>query len=101
MRIYTDVYLNTAYRTDVSAVDMLEESKGVTMEGIKQNLQRELNSGEFAYYRDQVKLAAEANQSLERGNNLNSTENQRQTTSQDNNRSRSRDRRRSSAKGNA
>ncbi|EGZ30513.1 hypothetical protein PHYSODRAFT_310398 [Phytophthora sojae] len=96
---YAFFHLSMFELVDVSAVDMLEESKGVTMEGIKQNLQRELNSGEFAYYRDQVKLAAEANQSLERGNNLNSTENQRQTTSQDNNRSRSRDRRRSSAKG--
>ncbi|KAE9360868.1 hypothetical protein PF008_g1592 [Phytophthora fragariae] len=78
---------------DVSAVDILEESKGVTLEGIKQDLQRELNSDAFAYYQDQVKLAAEANQ---RGNNLsNASEHQRQAHSQDNNTSRSRDRKRS------
>lgn len=48
-------------RVDISTVDILKESKGVTLEDIKQDLQREISSDAFAYYRDQVKLAAEAN----------------------------------------
>ncbi|KAJ8575825.1 hypothetical protein ON010_g3386 [Phytophthora cinnamomi] len=92
---YAFFHLSMFELVDVSAVDILEESKGVTLEGIKQDLQRELNSDAFAYYRDQVKLAAEANQALERGNNpISASENK-----QDNNRSRSRDRKRSSSKG--
>ncbi|KAL7687958.1 hypothetical protein Plhal304r1_c020g0070821 [Plasmopara halstedii] len=51
---------------DVSTVDVLEESKGVRMETIEQDLQRELDSDAFAYHQDQIKLATEANQNAER-----------------------------------
>lgn len=52
---------------DVSTVDVLEQSKGVTLEDINQDLQRELTSDAFAFHRDQIKLATEANQNAERG----------------------------------
>jgi hypothetical protein len=82
---------------DVSNVDILEESKGTTLEGIKQDLQRELNSDTFAYYQDQVKLAAEGNSrsglSRPRGDSR-SQQDGNQTPA----RSRSRDRKRSSTR---
>ncbi|KAG3033941.1 hypothetical protein PC120_g1683 [Phytophthora cactorum] len=52
---------------DVSNVDILEKSKGVSLEDIKQDLQRELASDAFAYYRDQIKLATKTTQNAEQG----------------------------------
>ncbi|KAG2847749.1 hypothetical protein PC112_g958 [Phytophthora cactorum] len=52
---------------DVSNVDILEKSKGVSLDDIKQDLQRELASDAFAYYRDQIKLATKTTQNAEQG----------------------------------
>ncbi|RLN48391.1 hypothetical protein BBJ29_004404 [Phytophthora kernoviae] len=48
-------------------VDILAESKEINLEGIDQDLEREMTSDSFAYYQEQVKIAAEANQAMERG----------------------------------
>ncbi|GMF17122.1 unnamed protein product [Phytophthora lilii] len=86
---------------DVSAVDILEESKGVTLEGIEEDLQREIRSEAFPYYRDQVKLAAEANQALDRASNGETRQKQQSQKQPDNQavtRSRSRDSKRLSSR---
>ncbi|ETM34653.1 hypothetical protein L914_18316 [Phytophthora nicotianae] len=54
---------------DVSNVDILEKSKGVTLEVIKQDLQRELTSEAFKYYRDQIKIATKTPHNAEQGSN--------------------------------
>ncbi|KAL4170895.1 hypothetical protein KRP22_008998 [Phytophthora ramorum] len=82
---------------DVSNVDILKESKGVTLEIIKEDLQRELNGESFAYFRDQVRLVTEANQAAER--EVTGTSRPRRVSqSQQGNRSRSRDRKRSTSR---
>ncbi|KAF4128712.1 hypothetical protein GN958_ATG22134 [Phytophthora infestans] len=50
---------------DVSNVDIVEKSKGVTMEVIEQDLQLELSSEAFKFYRDQIKLATKAAHNVE------------------------------------
>ncbi|KAF4323629.1 hypothetical protein BBO99_00002187 [Phytophthora kernoviae] len=52
---------------DIHVVDILAESKEINLEGIDQDLEREMTSDSFAYYQEQVKIAAEANQAVERG----------------------------------
>ncbi|EEY63953.1 uncharacterized protein PITG_02464 [Phytophthora infestans T30-4] len=66
---YSFFHLSMFELVDVSNVDILEKSKGVTMEVIEQDLQLELSSEAFKFYRDQIKLATKAAHNVEQGPN--------------------------------
>ncbi|KAK1947144.1 hypothetical protein P3T76_001154 [Phytophthora citrophthora] len=94
---------------EISTVDILEESKGVTLESIKKDLERELNSDEFSFYQDQVKVATEERRIAEQKQNEPTSPRRKSQSqqinfqssqnSQNSPRSRSRERKRSTPRG--